>query len=205
MERTLQAVLRSLDGVVQAIAVIDAIRKKECVHDLGGLDEKVLANLEYLLLRLRDRLIEVDLRSIVQITILSFLASLSKVSKFGASKWMSEYADTKRPLSTTWPWAIRPALAVLWGVCWMFYPPQRHNKPRPRPVANSSEYCHGKSSRFVFSRVALHKQASARESQLGACSCFRLRTKSQTHQAEAALHVYIFIEEVSCRVQLTSN
>ncbi|KAK7516436.1 uncharacterized protein IWZ02DRAFT_292483 [Phyllosticta citriasiana] len=28
----------------------------------------------------------------------------------------------ERPMSTTWPWTIRPALAVLWGVCWMFYP-----------------------------------------------------------------------------------
>ncbi len=27
-----------------------------------------------------------------------------------------------RPPCTTMPWCIRPALAVLWGVCWMFNP-----------------------------------------------------------------------------------
>ena len=32
-----------------------------------------------------------------------------------------EFPDARHPLSTTWPWSIRPALAVLWGVCWMFY------------------------------------------------------------------------------------
>ena len=35
--------------------------------------------------------------------------------------WFSEYARNHRPLSTTWPWSIRPSLAVIWGVCWMFY------------------------------------------------------------------------------------
>ncbi|KAH7007813.1 hypothetical protein B0J12DRAFT_86032 [Macrophomina phaseolina] len=31
------------------------------------------------------------------------------------------FPGSVRPLSTTWPWTIRPALAVLWGVCWQFY------------------------------------------------------------------------------------
>ena len=35
--------------------------------------------------------------------------------------WFSEYAQNQRPLSTTWPWSIKPSLAVIWGVCWMFY------------------------------------------------------------------------------------
>lgn len=29
----------------------------------------------------------------------------------------------RRPPCTTMPWIIPPALAVLWGVCWMFWPP----------------------------------------------------------------------------------
>lgn len=36
-------------------------------------------------------------------------------------RWPFEYPDGKRPVSTTWPWCLRPSLAVLWGVCWMFY------------------------------------------------------------------------------------
>ncbi|KAI4110292.1 MAG: hypothetical protein LQ339_001459 [Xanthoria mediterranea] len=35
--------------------------------------------------------------------------------------WFSEWPGSRRPLSTTWPWNIRPSLVVLWGVCWMFY------------------------------------------------------------------------------------
>ncbi|KAL9599576.1 MAG: hypothetical protein Q9219_003732 [cf. Caloplaca sp. 3 TL-2023] len=35
--------------------------------------------------------------------------------------WFSEWPNGRRPLSTTWPWNIRPSLVVLWGVCWMFY------------------------------------------------------------------------------------
>ena len=35
--------------------------------------------------------------------------------------WFTEYARNQRPLSTTWPWSIKPSLAVIWGVCWMFY------------------------------------------------------------------------------------
>lgn len=35
--------------------------------------------------------------------------------------WFSEWPNSRRPLSTTWPWNIRPSLVVLWGVCWMFY------------------------------------------------------------------------------------
>jgi hypothetical protein len=37
--------------------------------------------------------------------------------------WFSEFPAGRRPVSTTWPWTIKPALAVLWGVCWMFYGP----------------------------------------------------------------------------------
>ena len=35
--------------------------------------------------------------------------------------WFSEWPSGRRPLSTTWPWNIKPSLVVLWGVCWMFY------------------------------------------------------------------------------------
>lgn len=35
--------------------------------------------------------------------------------------WFFEWPNGRRPLSTTWPWNIKPSLVVLWGVCWMFY------------------------------------------------------------------------------------
>lgn len=34
----------------------------------------------------------------------------------------SEFPGRIRPPCTTMPWTIWPALVVLWGVCWMFYP-----------------------------------------------------------------------------------
>lgn len=43
---------------------------------------------------------------------------LQKQKKF---EIFSEWPNSRRPLSTTWPWNIRPSLVVLWGVCWMFY------------------------------------------------------------------------------------
>ena len=37
------------------------------------------------------------------------------------SAWMPEFPNNFRHPCTTMPWTIWPALAVLWGVCWMFY------------------------------------------------------------------------------------
>jgi len=37
--------------------------------------------------------------------------------------WFSEFPLGIRHPCTTMPWTIWPALAVLWGVCWMFYTP----------------------------------------------------------------------------------
>ena len=38
-----------------------------------------------------------------------------------SSDRLSEFPNKLRPPCTTMPWNIRPALVVLWGVCWMFY------------------------------------------------------------------------------------
>ena len=35
---------------------------------------------------------------------------------------VSGFPNNHRPPCTTMPWNIRPALVVLWGVCWMFNP-----------------------------------------------------------------------------------
>lgn len=33
--------------------------------------------------------------------------------------WFTEWPNGRRPLSTRWPWNIRPSLVILWGVCWV--------------------------------------------------------------------------------------
>lgn len=40
---------------------------------------------------------------------------------YASDMWFSEFPNSVRPLSTTWPWSIRPSLMVLWGVCWKFF------------------------------------------------------------------------------------
>ena len=45
--------------------------------------------------------------------------------------WFAEWPNSQRPLSTTWPWNIKPSLLVLWGVCWMFYGPSGNDIKRP--------------------------------------------------------------------------
>jgi hypothetical protein len=43
--------------------------------------------------------------------------------------WFFEWPDGRPPLSTTWPWAdVRPALVVLWGVCWKFFAAATHSR-----------------------------------------------------------------------------
>jgi hypothetical protein len=42
---------------------------------------------------------------------------------------LSEFPNRLCPPWTTMPWNVRPALVVLWGVCWMFY--SRPTTPRP--------------------------------------------------------------------------
>ena len=57
--------------------------------------------------------------------------------------WFAEWPNCHRPLSTTWPWNIKPSLLVLWGVCWMFYGPSDNKENRttrnPRGAAPLSE------------------------------------------------------------------
>ena len=57
--------------------------------------------------------------------------------------WYAEWPNGHRPLSTTWPWNIKPSLFVLWGVCWMFYGSPDNNPRRttrnPRGAAYLGE------------------------------------------------------------------
>jgi ankyrin repeat protein len=66
---------------------------------------------------------------------------------------LSEFPNRLRPPCTTMPWNIRPALFVLWGVCWMFYTPpatpqpdQSHAIWYSEPLSiNPGKYSHGNS------------------------------------------------------------
>ncbi len=40
-------------------------------------------------------------------------------------------------LATSMPWTIRIALAVIWGVCWMFYPNHGDGKPADLKTSGS--------------------------------------------------------------------
>ena len=86
--------------------------------DFGlDIDEIFIANYEHLLLRLQAELIQALTRK-----------ALEELLRGGHDKrqrkllsCLAEFADKPRPLSTSFPWTIKPSLAVLWGVCWMFY------------------------------------------------------------------------------------
>ncbi|KAF2825808.1 hypothetical protein CC86DRAFT_382799 [Ophiobolus disseminans] len=86
--------------------------------DFGlDIDEIFIANYEHLLLRLQAELTQALARK-----------ALEELLRGGHDKrqrkllsWFSEFAEKPRPLSSSFPWTIKPSLAVLWGVCWMFY------------------------------------------------------------------------------------
>lgn len=67
-----------------------------------------------------DRFIRKQLLSYLEhlaLLLLKVLRSLlSSVRSAGIMK-------RRRPKCTTMPWEIWPSLVILWGVCWMFYPP----------------------------------------------------------------------------------
>lgn len=84
------------------------------------LDETSVANLEHLLLCLRDQLLRLLVAKLVELVHRHVIECQRDQDKHG-EEWFFEFPSGRRPLSTTWPWSIRPSLAVLWGVCWMFY------------------------------------------------------------------------------------
>lgn len=83
-------------------------------------DESIVANLEHLLLCLKEQLVRLliaELRELVRTHVIECQRDQRQHTK----EIVLEFPDGRHPLSTTWPWSIRPSLAVLWGVCWMFY------------------------------------------------------------------------------------
>ena len=53
-------------------------------------------------------------------------------------EWFTEWVGGCPPLNSTMPWNIKPSLMVLWGVCWMFYPPAGDWAPGQQPVGQGN-------------------------------------------------------------------
>lgn len=77
------------------------------------------ANLEHLLLCVQNDLLRFLLNEAWP-KILDHIFECQREQSRRCEAWFFEYPDARHPLSTTWPWSIRPSLAVLWGVCWKF-------------------------------------------------------------------------------------
>ncbi|KAF2997040.1 hypothetical protein E8E13_000594 [Curvularia kusanoi] len=85
------------------------------------IDETFIANYEHLLLWLQMELVDVLARKGLE-ELLHPTGGYDKKQQKLLS-WFTEFAEKPRPLSTSFPWTIKSSLAVLWGVCWMFYNP----------------------------------------------------------------------------------
>ena len=106
---------------------------------------KSIANLQHILRSLQETALEAIIRhylGLVEAHILHWHFYWQHPKRIGEG-WFAEWPNGHRPLSTTWPWNIKPSLLVLWGVCWMFYGPSGNNKRRPtrnpRGAADLSE------------------------------------------------------------------
>lgn len=107
--------------------------------------DKFVANLQHIIRSLQRIALEAIIRhylDIVEAHILQWHLYWQHSKRIGEG-WFAEWPNSHRPLSTTWPWNIKPSLLVLWGVCWMFPGPSGNNKRRPtrnpRGVAHLSE------------------------------------------------------------------
>ncbi|KAL8733879.1 MAG: hypothetical protein Q9166_001867 [cf. Caloplaca sp. 2 TL-2023] len=97
--------------------------KPSVLDSLGPDQEKFVANLDHILRCLRQAALEA--------LIYHGLKILAEDVRQWHQHWLRdrqmdhgwflEWPNGRRPLSTTWPWDVRPSLTVLWGVCWMFY------------------------------------------------------------------------------------
>jgi hypothetical protein len=89
-------------------------------QDIGlSIDEVFIANYEHLLLCLQAELIDILTRKVVE----AIIENRGDKRNRKLLSWFAEFPDNQHPLNTTWPWSIKPSLAVLWGVCWMFHNP----------------------------------------------------------------------------------
>ena len=100
----------------------------------GELDyDKFIANLQHLFRSLQQNALEAFICyyfNPIEAYILHWHLHWRHSKRIGEG-WFAEWPNSQRPLSTTWPWNIKPSLLVLWGVCWMFYGPSGNDIKRP--------------------------------------------------------------------------
>ena len=114
-------------------------RLKEIERKLSLLQlclELLLEPLPLLLERIiRERLLRfLEHLALLLLKLIQFLLSYIRSAGF---------MNRRRPKCTTMPWEIWPSLVVLWGVCWMFYPPalcQNGNQRQPPPEVEQLPY-----------------------------------------------------------------
>ncbi|KAL8850630.1 MAG: hypothetical protein Q9221_004416 [Calogaya cf. arnoldii] len=109
---------------------------------LPGLNqEKSIANLDHILRCLRQAALE----ALIYHGMSKFQEDVRQWHQYWLRDrqldhgWFSEWPGGRRPLSTTWPWNIRPSLVVLWGVCWMFYDNSTRSKEQLRQQLEDGE------------------------------------------------------------------
>lgn len=122
----------SLNQTVQLLVTvqdcIDVLSECRCAYDDDWLlaqgkdvglimDENFIANYDHMLQCLRAELIDALARKALE----ELLQGGHDKTQRKMLGWFTEFAGEARPLSSSFPWTIKPSLAVLWGVCWMFY------------------------------------------------------------------------------------
>ena len=127
---TVKDLLRTLKSTVTSRGAKTLCEGNEVLD--SNLDETYIANLEHLLLCLRDQLLRLLIAKLVDL-VHKHVAECQRDQRKHSEEWFFEYPDARHPLSTTWPWSIRPSLAVIWGVCWMFYD-SHDGQPLPDPL-----------------------------------------------------------------------
>ncbi|KAF2452643.1 hypothetical protein BDY21DRAFT_157005 [Lineolata rhizophorae] len=135
----------SLDQTLRKLFLVDTALRRlylaECDQQTRSVpanydlcNQKFIANLKHLLLRLRESLVQdaaTKLYDPIKEEAVRDRQREQQRRKLELDTLFTEFKDNRRPLSTTWPWSIKPSLAVLWGVCWMFFnsPPQEQQTP----------------------------------------------------------------------------
>ena len=100
---------------VSALSTCESETAIDCVTD-----HTYAANLEHLLLCLQQQLLCLLVERLVEL-LHRHVADCQRDRSKHVEAWFFEFPDARHPLSTTWPWNIKPSLAVIWGVCWQFY------------------------------------------------------------------------------------
>ena len=102
---------------------------------------KFLANMEHLVLSLQKTALDAIVRYLLELVEDSVLRwyQFWLHRKGAIDDWFAEWPNGHRPLNTTWPWNIKTALLVLWGVCWMFYDNGRIAPENPDALGTSEQ------------------------------------------------------------------